>query len=114
MKLNIEKFNFKCFSEDVLGISVIKTNKLKARNNLKETEKELEDNNQVLNEHSDGCPVTKRPSVWYFQEISPEKRKTKIPNRQVATQTDVNNSSEVEMRLTNLENSMSSVIHEIG
>ena len=63
--------------------------------------------------------MTKKPSVWYFQEISPDKRKIKVPRGQiqevleVATQTEDVGNSEVEMRLVNLEKSISHVLLEL-
>lgn len=63
--------------------------------------------------------MTKKPSVWYFQEISPDKRKIKVPQSQiqealeVATQTEDVGNSEVEMRLVNLEKSISHVLLEL-
>ena len=63
--------------------------------------------------------MTKKPSVWYFQEIIPDKRKIKVPQSQiqevldVATQTEDVGNSEVEMRLVNLEKSISHVLLEL-
>ena len=63
--------------------------------------------------------MTKKPSVWYFQERSPDNRKIKVPQSQiqevleVATQTEDVGNSEVEMRLVNLEKSISHVLLEL-
>ena len=63
--------------------------------------------------------MTKKPSVWYFQEIIPDKRKIKVAQSQiqevldVATQTEDVGNSEVEMRLVNLEKSISHVLLEL-
>ena len=61
------------FSVDVLGVSEIQTNKFKSADDVKEKEKAGQESNPDLVEQIGVCPVTKRPSIWYFQEISPDK-----------------------------------------
>ena len=109
------------FSEDVLGVSEIQTKQIKSVNDVKEKEKEGggRRRNQDTIDNIESGPVTKKPSVWYFQEISPDKRKIKVPQSQiqealeVATQTEDVGNSEVEMRLVNLEKSISHVLLEL-
>ena len=101
---------------DVLGVSEIQTKKFKSADDVKEKEKAGQESNPDLVEQIGVCPVTKRPSIWYFQEISPDKQRIKVPHSQqhevfeVATQTDDSCSSEVEIRLANIEKSISQIL----
>lgn len=103
---------------DVLGVSDIQTKKFKSAD-IKEKKKAGQDSNPDSVEQIGVSPVTKRPSVWYFQEISPDKRRIKFPHTtrhevfEVATQTDDSSSSEIEMRLANIEKSMSQILLEM-
>ena len=104
------------FSVDVLGVSEIQTKKFKSDDDVKEKEKAGQESNPDFVEQIGVCPVTKRPSIWYFQEISPDKQRIKVPHSQqhevfeVATQTDDSCSSEVEIRLANIEKSISQIL----
>ena len=104
---------------DVLGVGEVQTKKFKSADDVKETEKAGQESNPDLVEQFDVCPVTKRPSIWYFQEISPDKQRIKVPQSQqheffeVATQTDDSCSSEVDMRLANMEKSISHILLEL-
>ena len=103
---------------DVLGVGEIQTKKFKSADDVKEKEKAGQESNPDLVEQIGVCPVTKRPSIWYFQEISPDKQRIKVPHSQqyevfeVATQTD-SCSSEVEMRLANIEQSISHILLDL-
>ena len=102
---------------DVLGVSEIQTKKFKSADDVKEKEKAGQESNTDSVEQIGVCPVTKRPSIWYFQEISPDKQRIKVPSQQyevfeVATQTD-SCSSEVEMRLANIEQSISHILLDL-
>ena len=107
------------FSVDVLGVSEIQTKKFKSAEDAKEKEKAGLESKPDLVEQIGVCPVTKRPSIWYFQEISPDKQRIKVPHShehevfEVATQTDDSCSSEVEMRLANIEQSISHILLDL-
>ena len=111
-------------SDDVLGVSELKTKKFKGVENIGEEENNEEKKSDLNAGDMDLLDkgISQRPSVWYFHEIEMDKRKRKMTqselreSRTVATQTEDNGNGskeDIDIRMANLEKSVSLVLLEL-